>query len=209
LKEIKATSLIKQIDETLIIFVDILKDNSWYLKSLQLVTAERRLGRWLAIESEAMVKMYTSFIYKRLNDALRKGKNLSKEFEAMKKVLDDALEKLPVFNQRGNPLLRSTYFTDKEIKRFFKVGKDFIDKGFFSTTYKEEALIRWMRNNPADNVIFKVFGKNGKLIEQAAYKIDEFEVLFKSETTFVVESVEKYFDKKWMREITEIILKEK
>lgn len=64
------------------------------------------------------------------------------------------------------------------------------------------------------NVIFKVYGKNGKLIEKAAYKIEEYEVLFKSHKTFVVKSVEKVDHPLISRalkgdEVIEIILIEK
>ena len=89
------------------------------------------------------------------------------------------------------------------IKIFFRL--------FFSTTHSEKALLRWMKNNPEDNVLFKVYGKNGKLIEKSSDIISEAEVLFKSNTTFFVESVDKGarhpLDK--TKKITEIILKEK
>ena len=61
-----------------------------------------------------------------------------------------------------------------------------------------------------DNVLFKVHGKNGKLIEAVSNIPNEAEVLFKSKTVFRVESVGKVdhpLDKSKL--ITEIILKEK
>lgn len=59
--------------------------------------------------------------------------------------------------------------------------------------------------------LFKIYGKNGKLIEMSSDLPHEAEVLFKSNTTFFVENVNKGarhpLDKS--RKITEIILKEK
>lgn len=211
LKNKKTVSLVDEIDTFLITLITILKKNPKYLDSLQYIKFIRRpLGRFLALEQEAAINLYTKSYYILFNRALRKieGK-MTMEFKAMQKVLDSALEKLPIFNQGKNPLLRSTYFSEESVKKLFKVGGDFTDAGYFSTTYSEKALLRWMKQNPKDNVLFKVYGKNGKLIEKSSDIIDEAEVLFKSNTTFFVESVEKYYDRKLMREITEIILKEK
>lgn len=83
--------------------------------------------------------------------------------------------------------MRSAYFSEESIKKLFTVGKDFVDAGFFSTTHSEEALLRWMKNFPEQNVLFKVYGKNGKLIQAASDIPSECEVLFKSSTPFIVE----------------------
>lgn len=92
----------------------------------------------------------------------------------------------------------------------FKIGNEWVSKGFFSTTHSEQSLLSWLSTKPHHNVIFKVYGKNGKLIEKAAYKIEEHEVLFKSNTTFVVESVKPIqHPLNPQKEIFEIILKEK
>ena len=159
------------------------------------------------------LNLYTKSYYLLFNKALRKleGIRLTREYKAMQKVLDDAMEKLPVFEQGTDPLLRSAKFTEKEIRKMFKVGKDFTDAGFFSTTHSEEALMDWMANNPADNVLFKVMGKNGKLIEKASNLPLESEVLFKSGTTFTVESVNMgaRHPLDQSKKIVEIILKEK
>lgn len=98
-----------------------------------------------------------------------------------------------------------------DLRKWFK---DFTDKGYFSTTHSEKALLRWMKNNHTDNVLFKVYGKNGKLIEKSSDIISEAEVLFKSNTTFFVESVRKIdhpLPNRSMNgeKIFEIILKEK
>ena len=106
--------------------------------------------------------------------------------------------------------MRSAYFSERDIKKLFKAGKDFVDKGFFSTTHSEAALLKWMKTNPADNVLFKVYGKNGKLIDVSSNIIPEAEVLFRSGTKFIVESVKPVqHPLNPLKEIFEIILKEK
>ncbi|WP_397364019.1 ADP-ribosyltransferase [Olleya sp. R77988] len=218
LKNKKKYKYVDRVDTPLLGSIRVLKDNSLYLNCLKLVTSPakngrhgRQLGKWLAIESEAMVKMYTGYTYAKLNEALFKGKRLNRELKAMKKVLDDALIKLPIskFNKKGL-LLRSAYHSEREIKKLFKVGKKWTSKGFFSTTHSEKSLLFWLAKKQNHNVIFKVKGKNGKLIEKAAYMWEEHEVLFKSGTGFFIESVGKIdhpldFSKK----VFEIILKEK
>ena len=190
----------------------ILRKNPKFLDSLEYIKLiGRPLGKLLALEQEAAVNLYTKSYYIAFNKALRKleGIKMTAEFKAMQQVLDNALEKLPISKYNGGVLWRSARFTEAEIKKLFKVGKDFVDEGFFSTTHSEKALLRWMKNNPSDNVLFKVYGKNGKLIEMSSDLPGEAEILFKSRTEFLVESIEKYYDKKLMREITEITLKEK
>ncbi len=205
---------VNKIDVALLPYVRILKGNRLYLKALTRVNKKRNLGRWIVVESEAMIKVYTTFIYSNLNNALRglKGVKLTRELKAMQKILDNALEKLPISKYNKKVLQRSAYFTEKQIKKQFKVGKEWIDKGFMSTTHSEKALYRWLKKKPEHNVIFKVFGKNGKLIENAAYDITEHEVLFKSGTKFVVEKISKMrhpLPQKNGEKIIEIILKEK
>jgi len=134
---------------------------------------------------------------------------MTQEFKALQHVLDDALERLPISEYNNKILQRSAYFTEKEVNRLFKVGEDFVEEAFFSTTYSEEALYKWMTVTPTDNVLFKVHGKNGKLIEAVSNIPNEAEVLFKSKTVFKVEKINYYYDKKLMREIYEITLIEK
>jgi hypothetical protein len=210
-KNKKAFSHVEKVDNAMLPLIRILNYNVAYKKCVKLVKADRYFGRWMAIESEAMIKLYTANTYIRLNKALRGfgGIKLNRELKAMQKVLDDALSKLPISRFNKQVLQRSVYFTEEEIKRLFRVGHDFVEKGFFSTTYSTKALHAWLRANPADNVIFKLTGKNGKLIEEAAF-LSEAEVLFKSGTKFVVKSVKEIqhpLDR--TKKIIEIILLEK
>jgi hypothetical protein len=80
---------------------------------------------------------------------------------------------------------------------------------FLSTTHSEKSLLSWLRIKPEHNVIFKVKGENGKLIEKAAYMIEVHEVLFKSGTKFVVDSVNKIdHPLNFTKRVFEITLKE-
>ena len=202
----------KELIDDIYIFIKLLKKNFTYSECIRLVSKNRVFALWMPIEYEAMIKFYTGNVYEILNKALRGigVVKMTKELEAMQKVLDNALEKLPPSIYNDQILQKSVYFTEQEIKSLFKVGKDFVEKGFMSTTYSEKALLDWMTTKTTDNVIFKVIGKNGKLIEDASLLPHEAEILFKSNTTFVVESVSKIdhpIDKSKL--VTEIILKEK
>nr|WP_199162886.1 hypothetical protein [Elizabethkingia sp. ASV34] len=125
-------------------FVKLLKKNFVYLECIKLVYKNRVFAIWMSVEYEAMIKFYTGNIYEILNRALRGiGEiKMTKELEAMQKILDRALEKLPPSIYNEKLLQKSGYFTEQEIKRLFKVGEDFTEKGFMSTTYSEEALIQ-------------------------------------------------------------------
>ena len=212
-KQRKIFSKVSEIEAFLISLINILKKNPKYLESIAYIKSiSRPLGRWLALEQEAAVNLYTKSYYIRFNKALRKleGIKMTEEFKAMQKVLDNALEKLPIFKQGDKPLLRSAKFSEAKIKELFKQGKDFTDQGFFSTTYSEEALLEWMKNNPEDNVLFKVYGKNGKLVEMSSASSHEAEVLFKSNTAFLVENLREIdHPVQNFKRIIEITLKEK
>ncbi|SDF85741.1 ADP-ribosyltransferase [Epilithonimonas hungarica] len=201
----------KELVDEIYAFIKLLQKNFNYLECIKLVNKRRVFALWMTVEYEAMIKFYTGNVYKILNRALRGigGEKMTKELQAMQKVLDKALEKLPPSIYNEGILQRSLSLTEQEIKNLFKVGKDFTEKGFMSTTYSEVVLLDWMAVNPADNVIIKVMGKNGKLIEDASLLPHECEVLFKSNTTFIVESVNAGYNFKLGRKITEIILKEK
>jgi hypothetical protein len=208
----KEFALGDEIEAILLPFIKILKENPSFINCIKLVNKNRYFQKWMAIESEAMIKLHTANTYRVLNNALREINSikLDKELKAMQRILDEALEKLPISKYNKQLLQRSAFFTEEEISKLFKVGKDFVEKGFMSTTHSQEALERWLISNPSHNVIFKVIGKNGKLIEEASMLPFEHEVLFKSETRFVVESVKPVthpIDRS--KEVIEIILKEK
>jgi hypothetical protein len=210
LKNKEKFKYIDDFDNFLEKFIRILLNNLTYKECIELVKKNRVLGKWISIELEAMIKLYTANAYIRLNKALRELINIDEELIAIQKVLDNALEKLPNSLYNKGILQRSAYFTEAEIKKLFIVGKDFVEKGFMSTTYSERALMQWLTDNPLHNVIIKVYGKNGKLIEDVSMLPFEHEVLFKSGTKFVVEGMKPIpnpVDR--TKKVLEIILKEK
>jgi len=213
LKNKKVVILVDEIDTAISRYLSILQRNDAFLKCLNDVSRKnsRFLGQWIPMEYEAMIKLYTGSVYRGLNKALRGlGEELTKEYKAMQKVLDEALSKLPISEYNKGTLLRSARFSEAEINKLFRKGKTFIDKGFFSSTYSEEVLIQWMKTQTEDNVIFRIYGKNGKLIEQASLLPNEMEVLFKSGTEFVVENVGRVkHPVKRGETIFEIILRER
>jgi hypothetical protein len=96
------------------------------------------------------------------------------------------------------------------INKLFPKNGVYTEKGFFSTTHSEEALKGWMTQNSHHNVLFKVYGRNGKLIEEVSQKPLEHEILFRSGTSFDVIKVD--IEKHPFIEnelIYEIILKER
>jgi hypothetical protein len=207
---------VNKLDKAILEAVKILLKDAQYAKMVQLVKIRRILRKWITVEHEAALKLYTTSYYIKLNKVLRElanyGNDEMKLLKAMQEVMDDALSKLPVFEQNGKELLRSAQYTETQIQQMFVKGKPFLEKAFFSTTYSPKVLSKWMANNPSDNVVFKVFGKNGKLIEGVSM-VPESEVLFKSGTEFIVESVKKIEHPLFTRakngdEVFEIILKE-
>ena len=118
--------------------------------------------------------------------------NLSPLFplEAQTKLINQALDKLPnsAYNGEGNVLYRAVSFTDEEVANIFKKGGTFTENGFASTTYSQAAISKYIRDVPK-NVLLRIEGKTGKLIEDISLKPQEKEVLFKSGTKFEVVDV--------------------
>lgn len=193
----------------------VLKENPDFTYEIENVTGA--LGKWLSRELEAVVRYYTTSAYEELNDALRGFGSMTKQLRAFEKTLNYALSKLPNIDYHGinNSLLyRSVRFSEELILKIKNEGK-FIDKGFFSTAHNYQMFLdNWLSYSKHHNVIFKVYGKNGKLIDAASDIPEEAEVLFKSGTEFDVLSVIKIdhpipSEARIGKEMYEIILKEK
>jgi len=145
----------------------------------------------LSIAEEAALKFYSTDAYKNLNNALRGSTPMTEAFEAQTALINQALDKLPssVYNGEGKVLYRAVNFTDEEVARLFKEGGEFTENGFASTTYSQEAISTYMRDVPK-NVLLRIEGKTGKLIEDISLKPGEKEVLFKSGTKFEVMKID-------------------
>ena len=166
-------------------YIELLKKNPAYIRAKKFIENKEILLDILKPELSAMIRIYSGGVYFNLNKSLRKV-ILNDDIIAMQRVLDKALDALPIskYNKNEFNLYRSIYLKEDEINKLFKEGGEFTDKGFFSTTHSYEAHIEFLKDNPFHNVIFKVQGKNGKLIDELAMLTHEREILFKSGTTF-------------------------
>ena len=190
-----------------------LKKTETFLNVLARVQKKQHLAQYLSIEEEAVILYYTTSAYENLNKALRGLIELKKEYNAFKNLLNRALSKLPnsSYNRENNFLYRSFKMSDEEIKANFTEGKVYTEKAFLSTSHNYDNFINnWFKQNPSHNVIMKVQGKNGKLIEDVSDIYEESELLFKSGSQFEVISIRKIDNPvDFSKEVTEIILKEK
>ena len=164
-----------------------------YYDDLVANPGSRKFSNLLKTEEEAVLKYYTTNPgYKDLNKALRGGEGveLTEEFIAQEKLMNKALDKLPnsAYNSPDKLLYRIENLTEDQIATIYKKGDNFTSKGFYSSTYSEDAIIDAMRNRN-HTVLIRIKGKNGKLIEDLSTLPKEKEILFKSETGFKVENV--------------------
>lgn len=127
--------------------------------------------------------------------------------------MNRALSKLPNsgYNRENNFLYRSFYMSEYDIKKVFIEGKIYLEKGFLSTSYDYDNFLKyWFRENPTHNVIMKVQGKNGKLVDDVSEVFEESEVVFRSGSEYDVARIKKIPNPlDTSEEIIEIILKEK
>ncbi|MGV7106005.1 ADP-ribosyltransferase [Flavobacterium sp. U410] len=101
--------------------------------------------------------------------------------------MNQALNRLP--NYETNTLLyRIENLTDAQIKEYYKVGEEVTNKHFTSSTYNYEALRDAVLNRPF-TLIIRIKSKNGKLIENISTLKKEKEVLFKSNSIFILEKI--------------------
>ncbi|WP_353777152.1 ADP-ribosyltransferase [Winogradskyella sp. 3972H.M.0a.05] len=187
--------------------------NKKFLDTVIYVTKNRVLKNVLSIYEEAIIMFYTTSAYSDLNKALRGIINLKTEYKSFERLLNKALDKLPnsIYNSAEHTLYRSVEMSEELIQSLFIGKTEYIEKAFLSTAYDwNKFLNNWFQWYPNHNVIFKIQGKNGKLIDAISDIEGEAEVLFKSNTKFDILNVEKIknpLDN--TKEVYEIILKEK
>lgn len=150
------------------------------------VALNRKLADYLSIEEEAIIKYYTTSAgYKDFNRALRGEIAMTPEFQAQERLLNQALDKLPTFKSEG-PLWRGIKNIDVNlVKEMYKKGSIVTESHFISTAHTVEDFIVSSRARDFE-ILFKIEGKNGKLIEAISTLPEEAEVLFKSKTKFEV-----------------------
>lgn len=187
--------------------------NKKYLDVILYITKERKLSKFLSIHEEAIIMYYTTSAYEELNMALRGIINLKSEYKSFERLLNRSLNKLPntTYNGSNHVLYRSVEMSEDLIQNLFVGKTTYVEKAFTSTAYDyQKFLEHWFQWQPNHNVIFKIQGKNGKLVEDISDIQIEAEVLFKSNTKFEIISVNEIrnpLDN--TKDIYEIILKEK
>jgi hypothetical protein len=186
--------------------------NKKYLDVIFYVNKNRVFKEILSIHEETIIYYYTTSAYESLNMALRGLINLQKEYISFERLLNKALNKLPnsIYNNPNHTLYRSVEMSDELIQSLFIGKTEYIEKAFLSTAYDYQKFLDNWFGYRTDNVIFKIQGKNGKLVESISDIENEAEVLFKSKTKFEIISVNEIrnpLDN--TKDIYEIILKEK
>lgn len=83
---------------------------------------------------------------------------------SQKKLMNQALKKLPTSNHNNSLLYRIEDLSENKISELYVQGSIIKTKGFTSATYSEDAVIEAMRNRPY-TVLIRIEGKDGKLIE--------------------------------------------
>jgi len=106
-------------------------------------------------------------------------------FIAQKNLMEQALDKLPIFPNQST-LWRGLKALDlNQIKSLYKEGNVVTEKGFVSSAHNLDNFIKSSRARDF-SVIIIIEGKNGKLIEAISTLPEEAEVLFKNNTQFEV-----------------------
>jgi len=161
-------------------------DLASYKKVLE--SGGQKLSQFLTVEEEAVIKYYTTNAgYKKFNQALRGEIDMTSEFAYQEKLLTQALEKLPNFANQDE-LWRGIKNVDlQEIKRIYKKDAVITETSFLSTAYNIDDFVRSSRERDF-TIIFKIKGKNGKLIESVSALPEEAEVLFKRGAKFRVKN---------------------
>ena len=96
---------------------------------------KRAFGNLLNYEEEAVLRFYTTNRgYKNFNKALRGEIKMTGFYSTQEKLMNEALEKLPVYESESL-LYRIENLTDVQINEYYKVGKEITNKHFTSSSY--------------------------------------------------------------------------
>ncbi|OQP62619.1 hypothetical protein A3860_26780 [Niastella vici] len=161
-------------------------DLASYKQALLSDPSLRKLGQYIMLEEEAVIKYYTTNAgYKEFNKALRGEITMTDFFIKYEKALNQALSKLPAYPQQA-VLWRGLKEIDLDrVKDLYKVGTVVTENGFVSCANNVNDFIKSSRMRDF-NIIIKIEGKSGKLIQEASTLPEEAEVLIKSKTNFEV-----------------------
>lgn len=197
-------------------WASILSENSKleaYIKALRADPSLRKLSQYLTAEEEAVIKFYTTNEgYYKFNQALRGEIPMTEFFTKYEAALNQALSKLPDYAEQAL-LWRGLKAMDLDkVKELYKVGQVVTENGFVSCAHNVYDFINSSRARNF-NVIIKIKGKSGKLIQEASTFPAEAEVLIKSKTKFEVIEAKMEFhpDRQYVENngiIFTIILKE-
>ncbi|KFF09431.1 hypothetical protein IX38_02765 [Chryseobacterium luteum] len=139
------------------------------------------------MEEEAAVRLYTSGYYSGLNRAIRGEITMTEEYKVYKELLNNALKKLP--KTSSSTFYRLEKMSPEMVSKEYAIGKTIEKKGFTSSTYDYMSAEEMMFDDAGFNILIKITGKNGKNIEATSKIPAEKEILFKSNTKFIVEEM--------------------
>ncbi|MFC4164923.1 ADP-ribosyltransferase [Epilithonimonas zeae] len=168
-------------------YLRVLGKNPAFQKILVELSSTRYMAKYLSLEEEAAVRLYKSAYYSNLNRALRGEIAMTEEYKVYKELLNNALKKLP--KTSSSTFYRLERMSPEMLKKEYVVGKVIEKKGFTSSTYDYMSAEEMMYDDLGFNVLIKITGKNGKNIEATSLLNAEREVLFKSNTKFIVEEI--------------------
>lgn len=168
-------------------YLKVLGENPAFQKILVELSNTRYMAKYLSLEEETAVRLYTSGYYSGLNRALRGEIAITEEYKAFKELLNNALKKLP--KTSSSTFYRLEKMSPEMLSKEYAIGKTIEKKGFTSSTYDYMSAEEMMVDDVGFNVLIKITGKNGKNIEATSKIPAEKEVLFKSNTKFIVEEI--------------------
>ena len=144
---------------------------------------KRKFADKLSIEEEAVLRFYTTEKgYKDFNKALRGEIPMTDFYKSQEKLMNDALEKLPKYENivyRGVGKEGSEYFS------LLKKGEEITEKGFLSCSLDEDIAELFMTKN-GGNTILIIEHKTGVSVSNISQLDFEGEILLKSNRKFII-----------------------